>query len=407
MRDAAPAAPFAKLTPRENFALYRSFYTGASLQLPTPLKNATALALTLRSVGGVKELSDLAKFVVGNHSAAVAIRARRRSDSELMAEWLPDENPEKQLTLRLAGNGRLEILPPRRPAEESPRLADVARLTFLSADGARCDFDLERPPADIDGILNREAKITVRNDDAHIRFLLNVSDDLWAFRKFYTIEVDGRKLGADINEREIPLRELNMNMAAADIRKRNVVLAQFKALEIKVLELERSLPPQPRIPRSGRLRRLLHTRRQARSPVDDLRDAALRNDEQEWQSQLDDIADGLKQKVAAKALSEKERATLMEGLNAFGEACRTYVKRRAELAQLRQTLDARREDYLQKTDSLKKKLKELYPALYRAAAGTLERAPDYQPLEDTFYRKIRHEELLKDIKVAIIRKARL
>ena len=403
-KPASPGAPFAKLTPRESFELYRSFYQGANCRLPEPLKSATALAVKIHSVGGARDISDLSKFVVGNRSGKVSIRARRRSDSELMAEWVPDETPEKRLTFRLAGNGLLAIGLPHLQTEESPRLADVARITFFSAGGEQCGFDMDQLPAAIDDILNREAKITVKNDDAHIRFFLNVSDDLWAFRKFYTIEVDGRKLGADINEREIPLRDLDLNMVAADIRKRNVILTQFKALEDKERELDRELGPPPRIPHGKRLRELFQAKRQ-KNPVDILRDAALRNDEREWLLQLDDIAEGLERKVAEKAIKERERKAFISGLTAFKEECKDYVKRRAELAQIRKNLEARREDYLDKTEALKEKLKNLYPALYRAAGSALKSA-DPLPLEDTFYRKIKQEELLKDIKVAIIRKAR-
>ena len=407
-----PGAPFGRPNDRELFELYRVFHTGGSRALPDALKAAAALELEIRSVGGVTEIADgdLPKFVVGNGTAAVTVRPCRRQDSGLAVEWVPDRAPGG-MTFRLADGGIIEVeLPRPETGARRPAPSDIVRVTFVSGRGERRGFDVNDLPRVFDAILDDEAKKTANYDavaeGSHIKVVFTVPDGLWAFRGFYTIRVGGRESGASINERgeKIVLRDLDLNRILSELRKRNAALARLREREARSAAFEtenRKYLAPPELESAARLRKLLgkFPPFEGKSVSGVLFEAS--GNEGSWHELTSAIRRALWRQVKAERMGKKEFDALAAELKEFRDNCRMHRKKLKELAEHKDNLEKARREYAATNKRFGEILESFSPALYRAAESALN---DRRELNGEFYRKVGLEELLKDMKIEIIRR---
>ena len=395
--------PFGQLTDRELFELYKAFYSGKEIDLPKALQTTEKLELTIHSVGGFKELAHPEKFLSGNGSKSVAVYSRRAGSSGLTTKWEPDKDAAGQMIFQLSDHGSLKIQLPLRNGKEVPRKDDIRQLKFISRGGKSFLLDAGKIPSCFDRILNGEMRIIIKEEYGYFRFLLVVSDDLWTFRRFYTVAVNGSNKG-HIDRREILLHELDLNLAGQKGKDRDNSLRKLQELEkeeqdflsgnrrkLKKPELAVNAPEELKMKLEPKLAKINRCVQQ--------------EDEEMCMRQLKEVREII-QKAAGKKGPGEECQEILDELENFKKDYQAYTECKAKLAAIRKSHEACRTGFNKKNSELKKELENLSSALFRAVRDILEESTPPRPLGDVIgiYRKLDPRERLRDIKAEIIRR---
>ena len=218
-----------KPSKKEIFALYYSFYGKKTVMLPGNLKAATALNLEIDSLGGQKDSIILSDYITGNNTRRVTVKGRLWKNSGF-GEWVPDTNAvRKEMMFELTPEGCFKMRFPK-DIGAAPLLSDIVRISFCLPNGKRLFSITRELPGCIDGILNQEIRsnLKVKKEGAYIKFYLDVPDEFWVFREYYTIHFNNRSIGNSIEQREILLDEINMNPLQKLLTNRNILLCKYK-----------------------------------------------------------------------------------------------------------------------------------------------------------------------------------
>lgn len=396
----APRADFGKLSPQEIYKLYLSLYRGTDYKLPWTLRDAAALELKIHSIGGRSDISSPKSFISGNGSRKIIVYSRRsvRSDALMMEEWQPDKMSSGQMRFQLMSNGVLRIRFPEIMNDRTPVTADITRITFVQRGGKKVSFTVNKLPLCIDKILNRNKKVLVENTGRDIRLVMDVPDDLWTFRRFYDIAVDGRNLGG-INTRKIILRELDLRYLVRSVEKRNSGLLQYQAAVKREQDYRNKYAielQKPELPNRDKLRKYLPANIFEALKVD-----IIKEDDNAWNKQLAIVTRTLELQVEQQMIKKAESDKLIASLKDYRTRYFAHNEYRQQLDRLQQNMKSLQAKAQQANKILISDMKRISPVFYRATAGYL---LEYKILPVDFYKYIKHNELVKDIKVEIIRK---
>lgn len=395
-----PRADFGKLTSQEIYRLYLSIYRGTDYTLSPALRSATGLVLKIHSIGGLPDISGPNSFVSGNRSKKVVVYARRSVRSEMMAmsEWVPDKTPASQMLFQLMPNNVLRIRFPAKKTDMTPVTDDITRITFLQKGGKSASFLITKLPSCIDRILNKKKDISIQRTSGSILYWMQVPDDLWTFRKFYNISVDGRNFG-DINTRKILLRQLNLEHIQQISNARNKELRELRNAEKAVLDYKKrnwknmQQPPPPT--------RIYTALQKEMEPgkLKTLKDTIDRCDDKTWKKQLDDIKGVLQ--ASQNKIKDEDSRNWLAGLDDYRRRCIDCRRRNNVYVQLQQKVENHQQKVRRSDQTLQENMQRSSSALYRLARGYIDGS---KPLPPDFFGSIQYHELVKDIKVEIIRK---
>lgn len=246
----------------ELFGLYRAFHTGESFALPGFLKDTAALEVRLFTVGTLSKLADPGIFIRGNGTSRVEILPGESRDNGFFVEWGPNEKEKRGRMIFCLEDQQFRIrLPGGAAGEGVPRLQNVAQITFIAPGRKPYHFRPNVLPRFFTRFIEKDpGRISVEFSEMRYRYYLNVSDDLWTFRNFFTLRLDGRPLGgAGINRKKILLREWSTFHVTGKIRKRNNVLKQYLLAEKKYHSFAAASAkiPVPRLKKEKELRELM------------------------------------------------------------------------------------------------------------------------------------------------------
>ena len=395
---------FGQLGEAEQFKLYHSFYSAKNYTLPAALNLTFALKVKLNSIGGVREISDISRFIEGNNSKKVTVYSKVGDNSGVSMEWNPDKSAARKMVIMLAGD-ELTFSLPQQMSEDVPQLADIAEITFLSHAGERFSFVPSALPGCIDRILNSQAKSAVQIGNRTIRFVLNVSDEFLAFGKFYSIVVDGRDLGGGvIRQRSVILRELNLQPTVTLILKRQEELNKLRKImrdEENFKREHKNELVRPRFELSNILQRKFKKNNIA-LPVFSVNDTSAA-----YLKKKDKLAEGLNELIAKDKSAAQNISDIDDSLRRFEENCKLYLDGQKKIKKFRKDAELAFQEYEQRNRAVQQNLKNLPGALYEACRNVVENGDKLLPLDPDFYQKIDVDKLQKDIKFEIIRRKRL
>ena len=397
-----PAEIFGKPSQKDICKLYLSIFRGKDYKLPASLRNASALEIIIKSVGGMSELSELSElqnFIKDNNSKSVVVYGRKFVSSGLTNEWVPDTAQNKKMTLRLSPDGRLRIRQPDPQISGVPSTADIAQISFVSEDGEKVTFDLAKLPGFIDRMLNSSLKVSLEFEDASIKFMLYVPDDLWTFRSFYNIDINGRNLGG-INSRKIILHELDLHVLLQTLEKRNMMLRKLREAEKLCREFKDKHGSELKKPELAVPVALED------KMADELRKSAFNDNDEKWKIQKDAVDEKLQSEVNNENISKKDAMDFLKKLDEFRKRALDYRTLTKEYQHLRNNVEECRLKYAQTHAALKNDLNNISPALYKVNRKVLEATGAPVELKSDFYRKTKPDKLTEDIKIKIIQKVR-
>lgn len=402
-KDAAvPKVKFGRLSARDYLELYRGFYSGRRIKLPKALRDSVKMDLTLRSIGGIKDIKDLKEFI-SSPGKSVTVYSYRVVTSGIRQSCVPDKDPSGQMNFQLSDDGSLTIRLPSKKDNNVPQIKDISQIKFISSANDIFTFDTGKLPAGIDKILNKGIEIEIKDEIENFCFYLHVSDDLWAFRKFYTISVNGRSLG-EIAQRDIPLHNFSQSLLNRKTEERNNSLKKLLHLEKEEQRFKaenRKWLKEPRL----MIQAAPQIKEKLKAELMKTKLAAMRKDQNAWEKHIDGIRQILQDVTNNNELSRGSLKILMD-IDDFKEKYQTYLECQAQLAAFREKHKNSLEEFQKKNSDLIKTLNNVSPALFRAAKPVLERDDDPRIFGDinAFYKKIPKAERLKDIKVEIIRR---
>ncbi len=399
---------FGELSPQQEFELYRNFYQGETFRLPTGLRESTALELEIDAVGGSRDVRELKRFVSGNKTALVSIYSKREQNTGLMVEWEIDRTPGGMLTFQLSPRGTLSIGQVRKITDNSPRVSDITRFAFISPRGQRYELMLRKLPASIFAALNDRKILTAVCSDMKINCILKLSEDLWIFRNFCTIRVNGRNLGSDVmfsRQQDISVYELDLLHIKKMIKKRNEALGKVKD-EATLLNTKKKLSGKALAVCRAKLKALTVAAPDLRADLNALHSAWKNNDKSKSDKAMGAMESKLLAKRTAAAMPEGFEEKFRSGLEDLKELTENSVKANKETGEYQERYDRALLEFRKHNESLRNDLKNLSPAMYRFCREKLTGDLSLKVFPSDFYRQIPQAELLKDIKVEIIRKER-
>ena len=403
-KDAAgPKVKFGRLSDRDYFELYRGFYSGEQIKLPMALRDSAKMDLNLHSFGEIKDFKNQKDFI-SSQGKSVTVYSSRVDTSGIKKSRRPDKDPSGQMIIQLS-NGFLTIRLPSKKGNNVPHKEDISQIKFISENGESFTFDTGKLPKCIDKILNKEIKIKIKDDMDNFCFYLHVSDNLWTFREFYTISVDGSSLG-EIKQRDILLHTLSQSLLIRKTDERNKSLVKLmnlkKAEEIFKAENQQQLKePELVIEAPPQIKKKLM------SKLEETRRLAPLDDEKVWKLHIDEIKKILQTETKKDEQGEWSQKILRD-YDDFREKSRACIRCQTKLKELRQNYESSRKEFQKKNHDLIAVLKKNSPVLFRKVKHILENE-DPQCLKDVsgIYRKIPEQERLEDLndkKVKVIRR---
>ena len=244
-------------------------------------------------------------------------------------------------------------------------------------------------------MLNKEIKTGIKDESDNFCFYLHISDNLWTFREFYTISINGRNLGK-IAQRDIPLYKFSQSLLSRKTEERNKSLEKYLNLEneeekFKTENRQQLKEPKLVIEAPKRINEKL------KSKLEETKRLAPQDDEKAWNLHIDGIRQILQTETKKKEL-DKESLKILQDYDDFRKNFRAHSRCKETLAELRKNLQNSRDEFQKKNRGLIRTLKDLSPVLFRAVSHILEsKSPRH--LEDVIalYRQIPEQERLKDI----------
>ena len=397
---AVPKGKFGRLSDRECFELYRGFYSGNRIKLPAALRDSEKLELTLHSVGGIKDIKNLKDFI-SSQGKSVTVYSSQVDTSGIRQSRRPDKDPSGRMTVQLS-DGFLNIRLPSKKGNNVPQKEDISQIGFISKSNDVFTFDAGNLPACIDKILNKEIKIEIKDEMDNFCFYLYVSDNLWTFREFYMISVNGRSLGK-IVQRDIPLHKFPQSLLSGKIEERNKALDKLlnseKAEEIFKTEHRQQLEePELVIEAPPQIKEKLKLK------LEKTRQLAPLDDEKVWNQHINEIKQILQVETRRNELGEGAKKILQD-YDDFREKCRVHRSCQEKLRELQNDRKNSLAEFQKKNRDLLKTLNTLSPVLFRTVWKILKNN-ERQRLDDVnvLYKQIPEQQRIKDIKVEIIRR---
>jgi hypothetical protein len=302
----------------------------------------------------------------------------------------------------------LTIRKAQKAGDTAPRLQDVTRLTFVSPKNDRYDLLPGRVPRSIFSILNARKKLTACFSDMRISCVLKFSEDLWLFRSFCTVRVNGRNLGYDVmaeGMKDIPVHEMDLMHIRGMIRKRNDALLKLQEERKQLNALTRQFDTllAAGTASQNKLNRLLPGRRKE---LRQLSAALLKDDKDTAEKIMDELSHDLLRKVKEEKIKAKDKNDFEAELEEFRKISGDSAAADAQRKKCQERLKKAEQDFSRHDGNLRNDLKNLSPALYRLGCKVMTVGAEHKVLPLEFYRQISEAELLKDIQVEIIRKER-
>ncbi|MBR4662292.1 MAG: hypothetical protein IKO93_00330, partial [Lentisphaeria bacterium] len=404
---AVPKVKFGRLSDRDYFELYRSFYSDGRIKkrikLPMALRGSEKMELTLHSIGGIKDIKNLEDFIF-SRGKSVTVYSSQIDTSGIRQNRRPVKDPSGQMNIQLA-DGFLTIRFPSKKGNNVPQKEDIAQIRFISKGNEIFTFDTGNFPACIDKMLNKEIKTGIKDESDNFCFYLHVSDNLWTFREFYTISINGRSLGK-IAQRDIPLYKFSQSLLSRKTEERNKSLEPLLDSEKKIKIFETENQQQLKEPKLV-IEAPKEIKEKLKSKLVETKRLAPLDDEKAWNQHINEIKLILQAENKMKEL-DKESQQILQDYDDFRKNCRVHRRCQEKLRELRNDHENSLAEVKKKNRDLLKTLKDFSPVLYRTVWHILKN-DDCRRLDDVnvLYKQIPEQERLEDIKkmkVEVIRR---
>ena len=365
------------------------------------LRDSEKMELTLHSIGGFGDIKNLKDFISGG-GKSVTVYSTQVDTSGIGQNRRPDKDPSGQMNIQLS-DGFLTILLPSKKGNNVPQKEDISQIKFISKNDEIFPFDTGKLPACIDKILNKEIKIILKEEMDNYCFYLHVSDNLWTFRDFYMISVNGSNLGKIAKHDNFFLHKFSQSVLSRKTEERNKSLKQLLNSEIeeeifKTKHQQQLKEPELVIEAPKEIKEKL------KSKLEETKRLAPRDDENTWNQHINEIKQILQSETKKKELDEGSQKILQD-YDDFRKNCRLHRNCQETLAKLRKKYENSRDEFQKKNRDLIKTLKELSPVLFREVKHILEnKVPQYLENVIALYEQIPEQERIKDIKVEVIRR---
>lgn len=400
---AGPKVKFGRLSDRDYFELYRGFYSGKRIKLPMALRDSVKMELILHSIGGVNDIENPKDFI-SSGGKSVTVYSFQVDTSGIRQSIRPDNDPSGQMILQLS-DGFLSFRLPAKKGNNVPQKEDISQIRFISENNDVFTFDAVNLPACIDRMLNKEIKIGIIDEMDNFCFYLHVSDNLWTFRDFYAISINGRSLGK-IAKKDILLRKFSQSILSGKTEERKKSLVKLLNSEEKIKIFKTRNRQQLQEPELV-IKAPKEIMEKLKSKLEETKRLAPLDDDKAWNLHLDEIKQILQAETRKKELG-KGAQKILQDYGDFRKNCRVHRSCQEQLRELQNDHKNSLKEFQKKNADLIKTLKALSPVLFRAVRHILENETP-RHLEDiiALYEQIPEQERLediKDIKVEVIRR---
>lgn len=227
---------------RQRFLFHREFNLGRKAPLPAAFRDASALTVELSGIGASDEIDDLKSYVSGS-GRKVTVRPFTETKNELLPVKSRDDSSPHVMTLELKGGCLVVKVPPE--ARNTPRIGNIGKITITGPGGKRFDFLPGAPDRKFIGFIrNNPGKLTVKQakeGEAVYNCVLEISDDLRAFRRHLVLRINGRPISGDIDSGPVEAPGPDFSEAQALLGRWNKAVKNFSAA---LQELSRRSPEE-------------------------------------------------------------------------------------------------------------------------------------------------------------------
>ena len=206
-------------------------------------------------------------------------------------------------------------------------------------------------------------------------------------------------------QQDISVYELDLLHIKKMIKKRNEALGKVKD-EATLLNTKKKLSGKALAVCRAKLKALTVAAPDLKADLNALHSAWKNNDKSKSDKAMGAMESKLLAKRTAAAMPEGFEEKFRSGLEDLKELTENSVKANKETGEYQERYDRALLEFRKHNESLRNDLKNLSPAMYRFCREKLTGDLSLKVFPSDFYRQIPQAELLKDIKVEIIRKER-